>query len=224
MLAKNQLLEEITQRLVELPFPLEEAWQRLRDDPRFPSLRHVTNIRGKLAEVGVRHNVERVAQDYDGRVQLDPISLIARTSNHAFRRMSDGCVNVYDHSGNQVGDYDILFMADGLPTLLEIKLRKSRMTMGHMRRSGASPSQMPLSDHLRPERVNHVVGPLQEYFRTKHCGYVMMGLPELLFETSFRQRDFKARGGILLPFYYDRETYWREVDRMVGNDGCRENP
>ncbi len=211
MLAKNALLEEIVEKLSRhqpsLSTPLLRMQQHLPDG--FTAIIH--ELRGLLAEKIVQHSLEEVCGEYGSRVVFPEIPEGAETEHFQFfqgrfRRLA--CRR--KETGNIVGDYDCLLVADGLPTLVEVKLINTDRGEGSAKRRsgfGTNGLHVVLSD----EYISHIMEPLQEYFSTEKVGYVIVALPERANRVSELKTRFREQGGLLIPFYTSRQQYQEQT-------------
>ncbi|HLC91402.1 MAG TPA: hypothetical protein VJI15_06575 [Candidatus Nanoarchaeia archaeon] len=215
---KTPLLEEIALELGKRTFPWEEAWNAtLKDSPTEAwGPGKIGTMYGRLAEVGIQLNLQQLASSLPG-VQVVDFPPQVTTNNYRFQRARDGRVLVYHREGprDPLMDLDAVFLAGELPVLAEVKLGSGKTTAGASRKGGRGISSARLSYHLNPERIAAVLSPLEEYFNSKYCGCLVVVPPENIRPNSPIQQEFMANGGILVPFYYSRQSYQQKIAELV---------
>ena len=102
----------------------------------------------------------------------------------------------------KIGEYDGLFLADELPVVVEVKLRRGR----DIRRS----SKFRLNRALSLGHLQKKLHPLEEYF-SQPVGHIFVTYQNRITATSEVQQKYLDAGGILVPFPLDCLDYHQKV-------------
>jgi hypothetical protein len=153
--------------------------------------------------------LEDICTFFGDRVRYSPIQPGESTENYSFQRRRGRQTVVVGPNGEDYSDLDYLLVADGLPVLFEVKIKKYRA--GSNRRKAGTRGVV---HAMKPERVDYLLAPLREYFGTD-CGYVLIVSNDQIARRSTVQRAFKEQNGILVPYYTDRTTLSMDVSRVA---------
>jgi len=125
-------------------------------------------------------------------------------------------------------EYDEFAIVDSLPTIFEIKIGKY-VTYGNVVREKGNEELRTnldtISAHMGARyamdkgRISYITRPVRKYFHIDSCGYVLIIPKDQIRPRSMVQKEFRERGGILVPFYTDRKTYEKEVREVQESFG-----
>jgi hypothetical protein len=224
MLKQNELLVYTTKKLTGMEPDWEKVVKRFRDTWIFENVNYDDySLASRLSEIHLRLSLEKVSENLDWIV-FDPVDTIKSTKSYRFKYLDSGLTVISKENGKMHSQMDEVLLIDNLPVLFEIKLTRHYTSKG--RSCGTGKKRMFLKDRIthpgsigvthamRKGRIKHITDPLKEYFKTCDCGYVLMIYPEQIRDDSNIQMYFRKMGGILVPFYTDRETYRAEVPEI----------
>ncbi len=213
MLVQPALLRDIVEELSQAP-PIDESVM----EDFLQSRRILKNnlnrniVSSMLSEMWLRKRLQEICID-NCRVDLNPIEEKAITRRYLFIKVYDNIVVYLRRQKRTYSDFDHVIVVENVPVLFEIKLAQYQTGGRKFFHSHVVPC-------MHPSRVNQVLAPVKEYFRTKECAYVLVISPDQINEASPIQNDFKARGGLLVPFYTTKDDFRkRDVPKIVAEYG-----
>ncbi len=172
----------------------------------------LSNFAGHLAEMHIRLSLEEICKELElgnGAV-FDAIRPGLRSRKFKFCTNKTGLLyaDEINSSYQHYSEMDEVMLIDNVPTLFEVRIKegKNKGRQGHNRGNAHT---------MREKRVEHLLEPLKDYFRTEKASFVFIIPPDQIYDKSPVQRKFKERGGILLPFYKDRHAYQEEVKSVL---------
>jgi hypothetical protein len=217
VLAKNSLLEAIANTFSEKPdldlfvHKFNRLPARFRTSKRWYDNPHT--LLGVLAEYHVNQRISRFAARIKNVTYLNRK---AQTRTYRFIVNYTGAITVLSRSRGQtppqyktIGDYDALFVADGLPTIVESKL-KGAPSKGCQR----------VNSIINKDR-NKLFHPLKEYFGKSPAlyagkfGFIIVTYPANLNPKAPVHHKFREDNGLLVPFYADRDKFYDDVLRIL---------
>lgn len=235
MLAQNQLLRNIAYRLTTNRERFQEAHHyesrliemavkkfikghRLKRHSRYAE-----SFLSLFGEYLVKSDLEIICTG-NSSVEFNPIQDGDSTERYLFQRRKDQLVVVDKLKSATTGDtvdyseLDDILVVSGLPVLFEVKLvsnysDKQNSGKGHLKERGETPrnpSNLGLRSGLTQKGVARVIDPTVDFFG-RDCGYVVIAYPDLIQPDRRTQEAFRRMGGILVPFYYDRDTYRNQI-------------
>ena len=188
------VLHQLSHESADLP---ELARQLKTILPRGLANQNEDNLVSFFSEQHVRSSLEKLCAGLGNRVVFDPIRPGRATEHYRFAHRKRNLV-VKTKDGMPYSEIDELLLFDHTPVLFEVKL--GAPNSGHN----------PLAHAMRPARINHVLAPIREYFRTDVCEYVLIVSRENINVHSASQRGLREYGGRLVPFYTTREKFKEE--------------
>lgn len=234
MLNKNSLLEKIVTQLATVKIPDEILVEEFKKTGR--AAVQAASFHGILGELHMQLALREICQPYGKRVLFQPIPVDALTERYHFQKNEYGNLAVFrKHKKQQHGEFDELLLADELPVVFESKLHRT-IEIDEIPKTNkkelnqqilplnleSNPIYSPFTlvpqkryrgryGAMNPEKIDHSLDPIQEYFHQKSCGYVLMVYPSQLNSPHPMQREFLRRGGILASFPKDWEEHRRET-------------
>ncbi len=195
----NEALKRISSRFINRAFYPEKAMQRVQalmaereSDPQ------LADLVGFLAEAHVAYVLEEFSKT-DPEIVLNPIKLPSETKTYMFKRVKGaGTVDVIRKVGPggtvaTVTDFDNLFRAGGLLTLVEVKSAPTADSKGKKNKYTLNYAQ-------RQEVIEAKLDPLRELFpNDEKLGYIVVGSQEAIGESGKRKKAFAKKGIVLLP-------------------------
>ena len=216
MLVKNQLLEEIVAQLATTKITDDILIKEFKKNGR--AVTQVESFHGILGEMHMQLALQEICAPYEKRVQSNPIPSGASTDGYRFRRNTYGNLAVFrKKNGQQHGEFDELLQVDGLPVVFESKLHR---TPDHPSVSLSSISApygkfyLGRYEAMFPQKINHLLDQIQQYFHQQACGYVLIVYPSQLPSPHPVQQEFLRNGGILVPFPKDWQEHRKETQEL----------
>lgn len=214
MLAKNNLLVQITDHLRNRGPDWHKIVERFKTTSLYKTRKYNDVVLAScFSEIHLRNSLEEICDELDikSRVVFDPIKPYEKISRFKFMYRPNGKLIINESRHGIYSDYseiDELLLIDGLPVLFEIKTGKYRGASVNSK--GHSPTDGGPSYALRRERIEYLLVPLSLYYQSS-CGYVLIIPGDQVLKSSLLQKNFVKKGGILVPFYTDRESYKEDV-------------
>ena len=203
MLPSNDTLEKITSRLAYYPPNWTETIARFKQSWQYQSgkinLPHTCSL---LAEIHIRVALEEISEGME--TSFDCLKDGDKSDNYQ-ANIREGQLYI-KNSGKDYVEIDELVIVDSLPTIFEIKLTNRRT-----KRDRRGPSHRGINEMMKPKTIERFSRPIQEFFG--NCAYVLVAYPQIV-DFGKVQKEFEALGGKLIPFYLDRQPYWKEVKRL----------
>ena len=173
----------------------------------------ISRFAGQFAELHLRQSLEEICNELGmgNRVVFDALRPGLRSKNFEFCTDKAGSLYTkYADSDTYYSEIDEIMLIDNIPTLFEVRI-KSPKNKGS-RHGGSKHGN---AYNMTQPRVDYLLEPLKDYFRTEKASFVFIIPPDQIHENSPVQKEFKKRGGILLPFYKDRYAYQDEVKNVL---------
>ncbi|MFH2027556.1 MAG: hypothetical protein ABIJ08_00315, partial [Nanoarchaeota archaeon] len=221
MLHSNEALLELAKRFPDADPDWEKIFNKLSEENITSALNDDACFRGIIGEIHAQIRLEDICAELGFNADFSPLNdPLIRTANFEFNYARFGRTIVVDRSTQLVySDLDVVFVIEGLPVLVEVKLNK-RFKQGGGKR--ANPSHKGISYAISPGRVSQALEPVKEYFRQKYIkendgsyGYALVTYPSIINDTSQKQRQFRELGGIFIPFYADHERYLNDFSLFM---------
>ncbi len=204
MLTTNPLLEQVVTKLAHHRPNWPEVINMFQKRP-------VTELRrelaGVLAEFHVRSALSDICSDLSDRANFYPIDDGSKTHNFKFDYTGDNIIVKRSGTDEVYAEIDALLTLDGLPVIVEVKVRN--------RRSGQNGHR--IRHELQPPAYSRKTEPICEYFGIKHVGLVMVIPQSVICAGSPVQQSFKADGGKIVPFYASPHDFRTEIKRVRKN-------
>jgi len=160
----------------------------------------------------LRDSLEQICKGLGDRVVFDPIHGGESAGRYIFESSLNNKLLVMKKDGATYSEIDELLLIDNLPVLFEIKLSIYKGRRGNV--TQINPGKRGVKHAMNVSRINFMLNPIKSYFQSR-CGYVLVVYPEQITSRSPLQAEFINQGGILRPFYTDRETYRKiEIPRI----------
>ena len=202
-LYQNGLLRRLVREFADAP-PIDEAvMDRFFALEARPWWLSEVDFGSFLSELWLRTRLEELAQNYRWRIINQPIVSGASTKHYIFGDCFSGLSVRRKRDGKIRSQLDALALIDGLPVLFEIKLCGYRLNGSCYRAHGS------VVRNMRDERADFLSRPIREFFGTYRTGYVLVLSNDQIKDNSPIQEDFKGRGGLLVPFYIDKDSFRR---------------
>lgn len=170
----------------------------------------LSNFAGYLAEMHIRLSLEEICKELElgDRAVFDALRPGLRSRKFKFCTNKTGLLYADDinSTDKRYSEMDEVMLIDNVPTLFEVRIKEGK-NKGR-KHGGANRGN---AHTMREQRVEHLLEPLKDYFRTEKASFVFIIPPSQIYDKSPVQLKFKERGGILLPFYKDRHAYQEEV-------------
>ncbi len=194
---RNDLLRVLTQRIAQQrTLDWSAVSERFKETDigrrkRYPGC----VLASRMSEIAFHQALEGLASEYSGRIQCDPIPDRASTQHYDFRVQNDELVvHELSQPEDESTGIDALAIVDGLPTIFECKLLKTRSRNKLLQKAA------------NPEKIGKKVDPVREYFG-KPCAYVLVLFPELVEYQGLSQ--FRKSGGMVVPFFMESREYFQ---------------
>lgn len=200
MLAQPSLLRDIVDKLSKAPAVDDRTMEYFFSSERVVKATiNESIVASMLSEMWLRERLSDIC-GVNPRIDLDPIRNKVITSNYVFMKIYDNIVVFRRKKGKPYSDFDCVILIDNIPVLFEIKLARYKGT-------GYKKPHYNVAPNMEMDRINHVLDPLKEYFRTDQCAYVLVISKDQIKPTSPIQQEFLRRGGFLVPFYTTRSEF-----------------
>ena len=210
MLGQNPLLLEIVDKLTYKEPARDEVIKRFKDQLPYITNKSENGLLGRLSEICLRVSLEDICNDYNGRVVFDPIANKAEVDHYLFKKNGLGMIIFDKNSETYLTDIDELILVDQIPALFEIKLARYK-SRGRGKRSKGSPGCLGITHVIRnKDKILQIIEPIKRLFNSDSCGYVLVISADQIKPDSPLQKDFRDSGGLLVPFYTNKDNFYRE--------------
>lgn len=173
----------------------------------------LSNFAGHLAEFHLRVSLEDICTELgaQSRVVFDALRPGLRSKNFKFCTDKTGLLYATRiATGRNYSEMDEVMLIDNVPTLFEIRIKNGK-NKGRKNGNGHRGHAY----NMREQRVNYLLAPLKDYFKTEKASFVFIIPPDQITDESTVQMKFKERGGILIPFYTERHAYKEDVKHIA---------
>jgi len=201
VLTSNSYLDKLTEMIQNTPFD----WDYIKAKADAQNFNESGNRVGKSAEIHLHHVLQKASQleDFQKRLIISPVPKETTTQHFHFHSRKGSFIAKDLDTQQDIAEYDAITQVDGLPVVWEVKTGK---------RNRSSKKKGDLNAALTNEKVNAILAPLREFFNTDAFGYVIITMPENIFDMSSFQNGFRQRGGILIGLPTNYTEFQQNAD------------
>ena len=168
-----------------------------------------------FSEIHLDLTLEEIAKSNpEFNINFDILKERNETDSHKFYYKA-GRLFAKSKTSPNINEYDKVILIGNLPVVLEIKLAKWHRSANKYK----GPSNIGTKYNLNPDFYNKKLEPIRNLFGSD-VGYVMIISQDYYYKRTNSRvnsiyHNFVRDGGIVMPFYTDRQSFRRDVLRIV---------